>query len=838
VFALLLLTVMLATQRGNAQDEFVIYDDMFSINDDVNLLYHAPSSQELIVRLERLLEPTTAVLQDVFGSGRTDFGATTLVRQFTIPVVDHDRNNYIQLGRLPEGVYVARIQQGYDKSEARIFVNRIGLVSKYAASGTTVWTTDLVTGEPVVADVYWTKSQVVRTNQDGLAVLTAKDSDHLLVARAGNSWALCNLHEIEPSKLYVAVPTPKTRAFLFTDRPTYHPGDMVHLRGVVLNENTRQPVAGKPFVIRIENVTNRLNAKIWGTSEDEELVTSPFGSFSFNWAVPSDATFGEYILWYFDDQIGFVKSARIRVEPDTGAALTVSLEPIQSRVIKGEHALFRIQAVPHVGDVSTGTQVRYSVARMEVSSLLYDTNWNPERETEFSYSDLYENGFPSWATPQPRVVNAKDLVFSDQAVLDQHGELTLNIPIKRETNGQAFEYVIKAEVTNGAGRTSSATQILEVLPADLKIKLEVLREPKRVGDLVPIRVITTDLRGLPIATAVKLVVERRRNDGSYKREIEQVVQMRTNTKGVGEAKVLMTNPENKFIHARGLDLLGRVLEAPGTSFNMETEADPDDRGWPNWDQQDLSLRLTQKTYPIGSTITASVENPFPGTPIFFTLETDRVKEARVVRSKERVVEFRVSASPEFFPSAYVTATMFHNATAFVGYKRAIINDVKNNLAIQIKTPELNRAGQTIPIQIHTPDSSGQGVISELSIAIVDESVFTMRPDDVPDMHEFLYRPRWRNVELTHSRAFDDGGTIYEPLFFFEHMDVRPDPTVRQVYSHFGTAFWAAALQTDANGDLTIPVTMPKTLGRWRITVRAHTMTGAVGEARTNFDTTQ
>jgi alpha-2-macroglobulin len=833
VFALLLLTVMLATQRGNAQDEFVIYDDMFSINDDVNLLYHAPSPQELIVRLERLLEPTTAVLQDVFESGRTDFGATTLVKQFTIPVVDHGRNNYIQFGRLPEGVYVARIRQGYDQSEARIFVNRIGLVSKYAASGTTVWTADLITGEPVVADVYRTKSQVVQTNQDGLAILPTTEADGWLIAHAGNSWALS--HEREEG--FLAMPTPSIRTFLFTDRPTYHPGDTVHLRGIVWNEKTRRPIAEKSLEIGIGKVKDNPDFQILG--DPKEVITNPFGSFSFDWSIPHDATFGEYILWYFDydNKDSYIKSARIRVEPDTGAAMMVSLEPIQSRVLKGERALFRVQALSHLGGILAGTQVSYSVTRVEASSLLYDFERTSAQDSQFSYSDLYENGFTSWATPQPRVVNTKELVLSGRTFLDQHGEGTLNIPIKRETNGQAFEYVIKAELTDNSGKISSATQILEVLPANLKITLEVLQEPKNVGDWVPIRVTTTDLTGLPIATAVKLIVEHRRNDGSYTLEVEQVVQLSTNANGIGQTKIKMTGRNTRYIHARGIDLLGRVLEAPGTSFDIKTDSASERFDWPNWDEQDLAVHLDQKIYSLDSTITVRVENPFPGTPILFTLETDRVKKAQVVRSKERIVQFQVQASAEFFPSAYITATMFHNATAFVGHKRVLVNDVKTNLAIQIKTPTSNRNGQTIPIHVHTEDSSGQGVLSEISVAIVDEPVFTMRPDDAPEIHEFLYRPRLPGVELMHSRAFDFGSIIYEYSSFFGHMDARPDPTVRQVHSYFGTAFWAAALQTDANGDLIVPVTMPKTPGRWRITVRAHTMTGAVGETRTNFDTT-
>jgi alpha-2-macroglobulin len=823
------LAALFAIQDGNAQERFIVYGDIFTTREDVNLFFEPPTRDRISIALDRLLEPTSFVLDNPLETEGTEFGPTVPVRNFSFLPEDGSDINAIHIGRLPEGVYVARVQHGEQKDTAIVYVSRLGLLAKRAVNGTTVWATDLITGEPVIADVYRLNSDATsaptRTKQDGLALLPLTNkANGWLLAHSGNSWAFCE----EREELSEEEPTPNGRSFLYTDRPTYHPGDMVHLRGLLMNEKTKKPLAAGAALITVQKISGRVDKpKI----DNSTMIATEnaFGSFSFDWLIPQNTELGEYSIG-FDEANA---SARIRIEPDTAAAFIVTLESAKSFVLKGEIAVFRLRATG--GTSLAESQVRYSVTRGQANHLLDHWNQSSVRDTPFSYSDLYENGFSASATLDRGAVQAKEPVLSGKAILNQKGESLVSFPIERETNGQAFQYVIKAEISDANGRISSATQVLDVLPANLKINLEVLSPPQFVGDWVSVRVQTTGLEGMPVAATVKVALASYPQTGSNQLRVDEAVELRTNADGVGAAKFKVASKGSKYIRSWGFDAVGRELEGPIGYFRVATDPDFDPF---DWEERDLPLQFDRTAYAVNSTITASVENPFPGTPILFTLETDTVKAIQVVRSNERIVTFKARANAEAVPSAYITASLFHGTITFLGRKRVLVNDPKTQVQVQITVPASNPTGQTIPLKINTRDFDEQGLVCVISVSVVDEAVLTMRPDDVPNMHEFLYRPHWPRTETTHSQEFMFSPPIVERIPFFGAPDLRNEPTVRQVHSHFGTAFWAAALQTDANGDLTIPVNMPKTPGRWRITVRAHTMTGAVGEARTNFDTTQ
>jgi alpha-2-macroglobulin len=862
---LLLVTVMavLVVQYGHAQERLAVFDGVFTVNEDATLIVYAPPGK-LSLRVERLLEPERMVFEQ---SDRP--GPTVMLKQFEYVSPGSDRESdtqYVPFGRLPEGVYRVRVQRQTQEETGLIYVTRLALTSKRGLAKTMVWTTDVITGKPLVADVFRLEGKTpvsVRSDQDGLASLpkgAQTEGGFRLVACAGKSWAFSD----EQSKRFSTEPVPTRRTFMFTDRPTYRPGERVHVRGVVFDPRDGKPIPNVPIAPEIQRVGGGYGSPT--LYEPDGATSGPFGSFGFEWLIPADAVLGEY-------DIGL---ARIRVEANSGAAHTVTLEGAQSRVLKGGQVSYRVRAVPNVGGVLAGAKVRYSAARVEALHLLYGSFDLPDyRNERYSYSDWYEQHFSQIYGSGPRQIRPDELVISGQARLNERGEYNLNLPIKRESNGKPFEYVIRAEVLDENERLSSATQVLEVLPANLKIRVQVLRPPSRIGDVVPVRVTTTDLNDKPLATTVRLSHEHSfREAGSYRVKTERVVNLKTNALGIAETNFRALHNDQDSIVARGVDAVGRVLDGPRDYFSLRDDEIRDSLD--RWNERGLRLRLDRATYPIGSTVTASLENPFPGTPVLFTLETNDLRAARVVRSKDRLVRFEVPVTSDDVPSAFVTATLFHDGLAFVGRRRVRVDDPKTRLDVRITAPQPERAGGTVPVRVRTVDVNGRGVPAEFSLAVVDEALFTMRPDDVPDIHEFFYRPRRTGLDTNHSRGFSFypstfGSRIQDPMIDGTNIQPaqtlgatrgataqrsaqgrraaratspapdypmpRAEPTVRQTNGYYGTALWGAPLTTDQNGDLTVPVTMPDTPGRWRVTVRAHTSAGLVGQAHASFTNT-
>jgi uncharacterized protein YfaS (alpha-2-macroglobulin family) len=112
------------------------------------------------------------------------------------------------------------------------------------------------------------------------------------------------------------------------------------------------------------------------------------------------------------------------------------------------------------------------------------------------------------------------------------------------------------------------------------------------------------------------------------------------------------------------------------------------------------------------------------------------------------------------------------------------------------------------------DENGQPVQAELSAALVDEAIFSLSEDQAGPIFEAFYHKRDHLVKAYDSMAptrwFSGGGGGGGEATGGPRSDF-PD-----------TAIWLPVLQTDANGVVSVTVTLPDNLTTWRLTTKAVT----------------
>jgi len=123
-------------------------------------------------------------------------------------------------------------------------LSHVNLTMKVAPAGVLVWAVDMATGDPAPAVPITFHEQdhgvvgVVDTNQDGVARLRLRHNHQSIIAFSegpftaiADGWG----RGLGPEDFGVmgGLPRREFRAYLYTDRAIYRPGQTVHLKGVI-----------------------------------------------------------------------------------------------------------------------------------------------------------------------------------------------------------------------------------------------------------------------------------------------------------------------------------------------------------------------------------------------------------------------------------------------------------------------------------------------------------------------------------------------------------------------------------------------------------------------------
>ena len=136
------------------------------------------------------------------------------------------------------------------------------------------------------------------------------------------------------------------------------------------------------------------------------------------------------------------------------------------------------------------------------------------------------------------------------------------------------------------------------------------------------------------------------------------------------------------------------------------------------------------------------------------------------------------------------------------------------------------------VRLRVTDETGEPVQAELSLAVVDEAIFELSDDRTEPLFPAFYHPRPHGVAtynmMAPYRYFGGGGG---------GGGGGPAPTNPR-HDFPDTALWLPVIETNSEGEATVSFTLPDTLTRWRVLVKAVTGTTQVGESTGVLTTTQ
>ncbi|NLP65900.1 alpha-2-macroglobulin family protein [Paraburkholderia sacchari] len=715
-------------------------------------------------------------------------------------------NVMIPVGKLPPGLYLVEAMIGNYRAHTLLFVSDTVAVVKAASSGLLVWTARRDNGKPVPGtEVSWT---------DGVGVLQSGST--------GADGALM-LQHVSPERSYVIGSDPQggvfvsenfyydsevynTKIYAVTDRPLYRPGDAVHVKFIGRTfQSANQSTPAAPAQLKLD-VLDPNGAPIATRSVD--FASESGGETTFT--LPATAQGGGYTLRF--DYNGDSYGGAFRVAEYVKPHFDVNLTMDKSDYATGDAPKGKIALRYPDGKPVKNGKVSVTLRAQKVAIV----------DGELRYSGLF-----------PVKLEQQELKT------DSDGNVTFTLPAAKEPS----RYALTLFAQDGAAYRVRVTREVLIARGATPYRLNTAKSFSQPRERVTFTLAaSTGAAGSTNAGA---------NPGNgtnaapaHKPAKWEWVRLESQTKADGTLPE--ASPDGRVSFPVQFDEPGSyMLSVKDDAGNLLAAVS-------HWVAGDglkaipgsVEVVFDRDRYKIGDTAEALITFPYAVDDALLTLERDSV-EARALLSNgagwltlTRVAptqwKAHIKVGPEFAPNMTFSVLYVHDGEYV--FQNAGIVVAKPSIDLAVKSDKSVYApGETVTLDLGST-LGGKPLPARLTVSVVDEMVYVLQPEIAPDIVDFFYHPRRNNVRTTSSLSF----ITYD--LALSAMRGAPGGPQRGQYNERGvkvlerprrddidTAAWQADLQTDASGHARMTFRMPDALARWRITVRAISADGTVGQ---------
>ncbi|WP_434779372.1 alpha-2-macroglobulin family protein [Neisseria sp. Ec49-e6-T10] len=698
-------------------------------------------------------------------------------------------NVMVPLGKLPAGLYLIEAMVANQRATTLLFVSNTVAITKSAKDQTLVWTTNRQTGnaQKNVA-LLWTDGVGVlgtqQTDQNGFATLKRATPEHsYLLGEDGQGGVFVSENFYYDSEVY------NTKLYAFTDRPLYRASDTVSIKAFIrdfTSAQTSNTPASVPISYEILDPTGTTLLK-------DTLKNETLGNASGQFTLPEKAMSGGYEIKLTREDDVYSASFRVAdyIKPHFDILLNTPNNLKTGQPIKGTIAL----RYPN-GSAVKNAQVNISVRAQQLSMV----------DGQLDYAGM----FPIQLSQQQWTSNDK-------------GEIELNLPETKEPS----RYIVTILASDAAAyRVKTTREILVergITPYTIKTNLQF----GQVGQKITFNFAT-------------------QNPSKEAPSEYELIRLEDGKKDKGTIAANAKSFEIKFDRAGSYTVMlkdqsGNLLGA--TNYWVQGEGFEAAEG-------SVEIVFDKPQYKVGETANALVSFPVDINDALLTLERDNVEAFGLLSQNQNWFSKKKINNRQYIVSLPVGNQFTPNMTFSVLYQYKG-EYVFQNAGVIVAQPQIEVAikpnkttykpKEKVSIQLDTL-FAGNKIPSQLAISVVDEMIYVLQPEIAPNMVDFFYHPRRNNVATTASLnfiAYDKSVSATGQTTQNRQINERVIKVLeRPRREEKDTAFWQAALSTNEQGKATINFTLPDSLTRWRITVRAMDKDGKVGQKIAYIQTEQ
>jgi len=704
---------------------------------------------------------------------------------------DREISQKVEMDPLLPGLYCLAVGSPEGARTSQLLsVSRSAVVLKRAPEQVLVWVVELADGR-LAADsevtIYEKDGQVLatgRTNREGVFKSSLpRETGHLLaivqreddVAVCAEEWSAATKFETvegisrpadtmrrpdgstsSPRRLVEGLSS--NRVYAYTDRPIYRPGQVVHFKAIVRQDDDGRYSLPPTHTMVPVVVTDEAGYTVY----QETLRLTPFGSISGSFPLSEEATAGRYRLVVSVG--GEEHEVHLQVERLRRLGYAVSVTTDQPSYVRGDVI---------TATISASYDFEVPVAGAEVSYTLYAASY---------LLPLPDDDFGDASQEGPD--GDKRTVVSGRGVTDDAGRFTVALPTDIESRcpdlvacpepcpeqgrrdsrrerltGSQF-CTLEATVTAPSQQPVSAFTSFPVHQSSFYIGLWPERRVVRAGQEVVFNVQTMDAEEQPwgrakLRYALDLVEwHRERDRGGWEEKSTEVTRGSLRTDGQGQARIAFkpTVGGTYRLRIEGEDRRGNRIANSTQLWVSEVGREVGWR-WPEGDQ--LELITDQVRYRVGEVAEVMVLSPYRRATALLTVERGRVMAACAAELEGYSDTISVPVEPEYFPNAFVSIVLIPGHPldgeppgVKIGYAELTVESAEKELMISL-SPEKERyqPGERVVYNVRTADGEGQPVSAEVSLAVVDAA-----SSETPGIIEAFYGRRGLAVRTAESLA--------------------------------------------------------------------------------------
>ena len=810
-------------------------------------------------------------------------------------------------------------------------VSETNLTLKAGQRDVLAWATDLESGRPLVGlevAFYDDNQQLLgtaTTGDEGLARLdlgkqTNRANLLAVVLPAGEGQGFSAVSQnwargITPYEfgLELAYGLPDYNVHIYTDRPIYRPGQTVYFKGAVRTEDDVN--FGLPDLRQV-HVTVRDAA--YETIMDEMVELSPAGTFNSKFELEEGAALGSYVIG-----VGFANQYfehYTQVAAYRPPEFEISVEPAKTELLRGEDLEAAIHADYFFGGPLAGAQISWNVL---AESYFFD----PAQLGSYRFTDSDDpyTCFDCWWWYQDSVPTS---LFSGSGTTDATGQFSFNLSgqeLDEALASGSHRLIVEATVTGPDNQFISGRESLILHKGDYYIGLSPQEYVADAQQETAVDLVAVDWAAerLPDkALNVQIVryewVNTYVQQGSggywsYETKKELIDEFSLSTDSQGEAVARFTPPAGGSYQAIAQDAAS-LSQPTGEADNLARSpirssifiwvAGEDNISWRRENHDRITLISDKAEYAPGETAEILIPSPFIGEhQALLTIERGRIIAQEVIEMNGSSEVYRLPITADYAPNIYVSVVLVQgragertgDAPRLADYKVGILPlDVKpeaQQLSIEL-TPTVEQAqpGQEVAYNLEVTDVSGQPVVAELSLDLVDKAILTLQPRQPEAIVEAYYHRRGLGIttasglavsvnrlllelaedlgldqdQFAAARATDGAGAALEEkvaataplpaaapaeaetLALADELasgEAAPNqaqiPAGVEVREEFSdTAYWNPVVATDERGQAQVTLTLPDNLTTWVMRGVGISPDTRVGEATVDLVSTK
>ncbi len=549
----------------------------------------------------------------------------------------------------------------------------------------------------------------------------------------------------------------EVRIYSYTDRPVYRPGQTVSFRQIL----ARRAGGGSDYApLTNTQVHVIVEAPRGGLVYDKTLTTSAFGTINGSLVLPPGASLGEYSVQLEaltkDKGMNTMGGSRFRVEEYKRPEYLVSVTPSTPQARFGDKVTAKVQAALYSGSPVAGAKVAYKVFR----SPFYNFYRFPQPYDWYTNSNSggYDNQYAAQG----------ELVTSGSGVTDAQGALAVSFVADKGTRGFRgdYAYTVMADVTDASRRVISGEGVLHVTNQAFYAYLNIPQSFYRQGDTVQVELRTQNADQQPVSVTGRLSVIRQSwVANKYVLETVHTEDVTTDADGKALTTWKATDSGSYSVEFHAKDKFEQdVAASAGVWVSGEgLNTQPFHVGG-------ITILTDRTTYTQGDTAHLLIVSDQPDNWVLLTSEAgSKILTRTLVHVVGRAKTIDVPITRADIPNFAFAAVAVRDYKFYRWQQDVFVPPVRQFLKIAVSADKAEyKPGDTGTFHVRATDYLGRPAAAEVSLAVIDSSVFYIQKDYAPDIRLFYYdQRRATNISLdtSESRALD-GATEAPPLPVF------------------------------------------------------------------------